>query len=164
MENTNNILVALGFSDYAKDIFNYAAGLALKLEARLIVASVLNSRDVEAVATISAMGYEVDEAHYIESVEKERRKRLNDFIGAGSFPSDRIKTVFKLGHPADELLKIIVSEKIDLVVMGTKGRTDLEHILTGSVAEKLFRHSPAPIVFYRDPKQVEHLKKRIHPD
>ncbi len=46
--------------------------------------------------------------------------------------------------------------------MGVKGRTDLEHILIGSVAEKLFERSPVTVISYRDEKSRQRLKKRIH--
>jgi nucleotide-binding universal stress UspA family protein len=62
----------------------------------------------------------------------------------------------------DEIKKIIVKEKVDLVVMGVKGRTDLEHILIGSVAEKLFHRSPVTIVSYRDEKNRDRLRQHIH--
>jgi len=69
--------------------------------------------------------------------------------------------LIKVGHPVDELLKIIIKESIDMVVMGIKGRTDLEQIFVGSVAEKLFHRSPVPIVSYRNKKIAERLKKRL---
>ena len=75
---------------------------------------------------------------------------------------DAIKLILQVGNPTDELLKIIVKEKVDLVVMGVKGRTDLEHILIGSVAEKLFRSSPVTVVSYRDEKNRDRLRQHIH--
>ena len=75
---------------------------------------------------------------------------------------DSIKLILEVGNPIDELLKIIIDENVDLVVMGVKGRTDLEHILIGSVAEKLFRRSPVTVISYRDEKNRQRLRKRIN--
>ncbi len=164
MKKVDKILVAIAFSEYARGIFDYAAGLAIKLDATLVAVSIINSRDVEAVATITAMGYEVDEAHFLEKIETERRQILKTFVADSDIPPERVKIIFKVGNPIDELLKTIILEEVDMVVMGTKGRTDLEHLLVGSVAEKLFRYSPVPVVSFRDQKQAAYLKKRIHLD
>jgi nucleotide-binding universal stress UspA family protein len=162
MKDIQKVMVALGFFPHAEEIFNYAAGLALKLDADLVVVHVINSRDIAAVTTISGMGYEVDEEHYIENVKKERKIILDGIVKGSSFPTDRIHTIFKVGNPVDELLGFIVEEKADMVVMGTKGRTDLAHILVGSVAEKVFRRSPVPVVSFRDAKTAERMRQRIH--
>jgi len=50
------------------------------------------------------------------------------------------------GDPATEILKIIDSEGIDLVIMGTHGRKGLEHTLFGSAAENVVKKSPAPVL------------------
>jgi nucleotide-binding universal stress UspA family protein len=50
------------------------------------------------------------------------------------------------GDPAQEILKMIVSEAIDLVIMGTHGRKGLEHIIFGSVAENVVKKSPVPVL------------------
>ena len=50
------------------------------------------------------------------------------------------------GDPAQEILKTIESEGIDLVIMGTHGRKGLEHVFFGSVAENVVKKSPAPVL------------------
>ena len=162
MNDFQNILVGLAFSKYCQDVFNYAAGLAGRLEANLILASIIDSRDVEAVRKISSMGYNVDGDHYVEGIRKEREALLEQYFRKSSFPKDRIKTIFRVGHPVDELLKIILQEQVDLVVTGIKGRSEVEYIFTGSVAEKMFRRSPVPVLIYRHREQSERLKQRIH--
>lgn len=55
------------------------------------------------------------------------------------------------GRAVPTLLKTIAEEGPDLVVQGTQGRTGLDHVLLGSVAEKIVRHSPAPVFTTRGP-------------
>lgn len=161
MADFKKLMVAAAFGQYTEGLFLYAADLAAHLNADLIVASVINERDVAAVRRIVDMGYEVDGEHYVSGVKAERQQLLENFIQKSGFPADRIKTIFQVGNPVDVLLKIILQEAVDMVVMGLKGRTDIEHILIGSVAEKMFRRSPVTVVSYRDPVSARRLKKHI---
>ncbi len=162
METVKTIMVALGFSHYCGDLFMYAARLAEKLDADLLVASIINSRDVEAVGRVASMGFEVDGEHYVESVRRERLELLEGYVRESGFPADRVRSIMRVGNPLDELLKITVSEEVQMLVMGVKGRSDLEHIFIGSIAEKLFRRSPVTIVSYRDEKSADRLRRRVH--
>ena len=161
MKDIKKIMVALAFSEYAKDIFNYAVGLAQYAEAELVVVNIINSRDVQAVRKISAMGYDVDGEHYVEGVRTERKAILEKIIKSSGFPPEKISTIFRVGNPIDELLKITVEKDIDLIVSGIKGHTDVEYFFVGSVAEKLFRRSPVPVISYRTKEQAERLRNRI---
>lgn len=162
MDEIKKIMVALGFSEYAEGIFNYADMLAAKFGAELIVANIVNSRDVEAVAVITNMGYDLDPERYIKEIKDERQNAFEEIAKNATLSRDSIKLILEIGNPIDELLKIILDENVDLVVMGVKGRTDLEHILIGSVAEKLFRRAPVTVVSYRDEKSRQRLKNRIN--
>lgn len=155
MSETKKIMMAIAFSKYSQEKFNYAAQMAKDLDAQLIVANVINSRDVEAVSRVESMGYKVDTDEYIKGVEEERRTLLNDIVNKSSFLKEKMKTIFRVGNPFDQLIKIIKEEGIDLVVIGAKGRTDLGHVFVGSVAEKMFRHSPVPVVIYRTKGDVK---------
>ena len=162
MDEFKKIMVALGFSEYSEGIFKYADKLAAKLGAELVVANIINSRDVEAVTAITNMGYDLDPERYIKEVKAERRNAFEKIARDSAVARDSIKLVLEVGNPIDELLKIIIDENVNLVVMGVKGRTDLEHILIGSVAEKLFRRSPVTVVSYRDEKNRQRLRRRIN--
>lgn len=161
MNAIKRIMVAVVFTDYTEELLKYAAQISEALNAGLIVASIINVRDVEAVGTITAMGYEVDSEHYVSGIKEERQQTLDQILNKISFPAEKIRSIIKVGHPAEELLKIAVTEKVDLIIMGIKGRSDLEHVLVGSVAEKVFRRSPVPILSYRDEKNAERLRKQI---
>jgi nucleotide-binding universal stress UspA family protein len=162
MDEIKKIMVALGLSEYAEGIFKYSDKLAQKLGAELIVANVINSRDVEAVTVIKNMGYDLDPERYIKELKEERRNAFEEISQNAALSRDSIKLVLPVGNPIHELLKIIIGENVDLVVMGVKGRTDLESILIGSVAEKLFRRSPVTVVSYRDEKNRDRLRQHIH--
>ena len=161
MEPIKKIMVAVGFTEYSEELLSYATRIAEIVNAELIVASIINRRDVEAVGTVAAMGYEVDSEHYVSGIKEERRQSLDRILQKISFPAEKVRPIFKIGQPADELLKLVIQENVDLVVMGIKGRSDVEHFLVGSLAEKLFRRSPVPILSFRDQKSAGRLKKQI---
>jgi len=161
MSDIKKIMVALDFTSYSKGTFDYAVKIAKNLNAHLVVASIINSRDISAVAMVASMGYDVDGEHYVEGVKTDRENMLNDFIEHSDIQRDHVRVIFRVGNPTIELLKLIVSENVDMIVMGVKGRTDLEHIFVGSVAEKIFRRSPVPVLSHRDDINAERLRKKI---
>ncbi len=163
MDAMNRIMVAVGFNGYAEELITYATRIAGGLSAELIIVNIIHSRDVEAVGTIAAMGFDVDSEHYVSSIKEERQQALDEILEKNSYPVDKIRMIIKTGNPTEELLKLTLNENIDLIIMGIKGRTELRHMLVGSVAEKVFRRSPVPILSYRDEKNAERLKKHIHP-
>lgn len=156
----DKILVPIAFSKYSLGILKYAASLAEPLGAQLLVVNVVNERDLEAVERIAHFGYKVDGEHYVDTLQKEREEELVKLMEELTLPDDQVTFKFKVGDPTDELLKLVVNEKIDLVVMGMKTK-DIRHIFAGSVAERMFRKCPATIVSYRDEDISGKLKKRV---
>jgi len=53
------------------------------------------------------------------------------------------------GHPAETIVRVAAEREADLIVMGTHGRTGLQHVLLGSVAEKVVRLAPCPVLTVR---------------
>jgi nucleotide-binding universal stress UspA family protein len=54
-----------------------------------------------------------------------------------------------VGVPWQEIVRLAVEEHADMIVMGTQGRTGLERLLLGSVAERVIRQAPCPVVTVR---------------
>jgi nucleotide-binding universal stress UspA family protein len=162
LENIEKILVPLAFTDYSQGVFDCAAQMAVKNDASMIVLSIINSRDIESVETIVSMGYDVDAEHYIETIRKDRKQKLNAMADASDIDKDRVKILFKVGKPVDEILKVIRKEAPDLVVMGTRGRSSLKTSIMGSVAEKVFKRSPVNVLSYRDEGVRKSLEKKLH--
>ena len=150
MKKIDRIMAAIAFSKYSQGILEFASQLASRLNCQLIVVNVINIRDMQAISGIESMGYKVDPQEYVRGVEKERREELENMLAKIDIDRSKVRAIFHVGYPLEMLLKTIEEENIDMVVMGPKGRTDLRHVLVGSVAEKMFRHCPVPLVSYRD--------------
>jgi nucleotide-binding universal stress UspA family protein len=158
MNEIRKIMVALAFSPYSEGILGYAGMLARKFDAELVVASVINKRDVKAIKHIVQLGYEVDSNDYVQSVETERRDILNALLRKQGLDEEKVKIIFKVGNPIDELLNAAVAEQVDMIVMGLKAKNEMENLLVGSVAGKIFRYSPITVVSYRD----DDIARRLH--
>jgi universal stress protein A len=68
-----------------------------------------------------------------------------------------------MGDPFEAILKAAKTGGFDLVVMGTHGRTGLAHVLLGSVAERVVRHAPCPVLTLRTPPAVAEGAS-VHPE
>ncbi|PIE57214.1 MAG: hypothetical protein CSA34_00100 [Desulfobulbus propionicus] len=155
-----NIMVPLAFSRYSQGLLEYAADMATSLGAHLYVVNVINGRNLEAVELINHHGYKVDSESYTELILEDRRRKMDEMLAPLTLDDEKVTIAFRIGEPADELLRFVLEEQIDVVVMGVKTR-DIQHMFTGSVAERLFRRCPCTIVSYRDKEISQRLKKRI---
>jgi len=78
---------------------------------------------------------------------EEALTKLHDLIPDDGH--DTWKVLVAAGHPADTIVRVAREENADLIVMGTHGRTGLQHVLLGSVAEKVVRLASCPVLTVR---------------
>ena len=143
------IMVAYDLSEYSVEALKYAASLADSMNAELIIVNVINKRDVDAVQRVEAEFPQVTVQGFIESQKNYRIDHMDKVIKEGSFTHLNHRKVFLIGVPFIELVQAIKDEGADLMVMGTKGRSNLAGVLFGTTAEKLFRRCPVPLLSLR---------------
>lgn len=68
---------------------------------------------------------------------------------AREFPAGRVKAELRPGHPVEAITRVARESAADLIVLSTRGRTSLPRALIGSVAERVVRHAPCPVLTVR---------------
>jgi nucleotide-binding universal stress UspA family protein len=103
-----------------------------------------------AVYVIASTGYTPRNFGWEESLreilEAEAKRAVTFVEEAGKNSGIEVESVILDGHPADRIMGFAEQEDMDLIVMGTLGRTGLDRFLLGSVAEKIVRHSKTPVM------------------
>jgi nucleotide-binding universal stress UspA family protein len=141
MVHVKKILYPTDFSSYSNQAYLYAVGLAEANKASLTVLYVFQGVREAAEA-------ERDE----EQGRKYWRSQLEQIRPAN--PNIPVSHVFLEGDPAAEIARYAADANMDLIVMGTHGRTGLERMLLGSVAEQTLRGAPCSVLIVKLPRGV----------
>lgn len=162
MRIVKTILVAVDVSEYSLPALEYAHQLALLVHAKLLLAvTVVNQLDIYAIKE-ALQSYDEKLCEQIVSEKiSGRREWLDELIQRVNTQAIRTEAIVREGIPHLELLKIIETVKPDLLVMGTKGRSNLADAIVGSCAQKMFRRCPIPLLSFRQGRSDLPPKKRL---
>ena len=86
---------------------------------------------------------------------QDREKKIADLLKEAQCSHVPAVQVVKTGHPAREIVKVVQETGADLLVVGTKGRTNLSDVILGSVAERLYRRSPVTVLSVRGKEHAD---------
>jgi nucleotide-binding universal stress UspA family protein len=143
------ILVPTDFSKYSENAVKYAAAFAEKFGAELHILHVVQDMAVfipEAVLVTPMMTPPIDQ--FKAAAQAALEKVIKDLNLSGL----KVQTEIAQGVPFAEIIRTARDKDVDLIVMGTHGRTGLVHMLLGSVAEKVVRKAPCPVLTVRHPE------------
>ena len=143
----NNILVATDFGEASEAALRYGRELAKRFDATLHVLTVAEN---VAIATLGAETFAAIAPELQHQIEATARQALDEAIidSDNSGPVTR-PIVVTSSSPATAIVDYARDHDINLVVMGTNGRGVVEHFLMGSVAERVVRLAPCPVLTVR---------------
>jgi nucleotide-binding universal stress UspA family protein len=136
------ILFATDFSPWARRAEDYACALACSWRASLTVLSV-----AEFPPGLNP-DYSVNQL-YLGDLLKHASSQLVDFKGRAERRGIAVTTRVATGIPSEEVITVARAEDSDLIVVGTRGKTGLAHVLLGSTAERVIRGAPCPVLTVR---------------
>ena len=120
---------------------------------KILVTTDLSQYSLEALQYAQSFGLLYASRIYLLYVEEHAHRGresgvalLAEFVARNADPDLRLTQVVREGHAAEEITRFAQGENVDLIVMATHGRTGVKHALLGSVAEKVVRYSPVPVM------------------
>jgi nucleotide-binding universal stress UspA family protein len=141
------ILAPTDFSPHAAKAVCYAARLAERLDSELHLLHVLS--EVVPAGPEPLLVPVLPPEYYQETEEESRIALARSFDPAWGHPR-AIEAAVRWDSPVEGVVEYARSLEIDLIVIATHGRTGLSHVLLGSVAERIVREAPCPVLTIRD--------------
>lgn len=146
------ILLAVDFSADSEAAFLWATSAAKRFAVPLVVLHVVHDPE-------SAPGYyaKTDASGRLVPMEEAGRQMLEEFLAKmeahpQAEPGVELRSRMTAGLPANRILEVAADEEAQLIVLGSRGRTGLEHLLLGSKAERVAQLSPIPVTIVKRPR------------
>lgn len=147
MKPVKKILFPTDFSENSNYALDYALELSKKFGARLCILHVIHE-------LIDTTGYYIPNIS-LDQLQRDLVKGAEEMMGkiirekVGDFKD--YETMNIIGLPHIEIMNVAKEKDIDMIVMGTHGRSGIDRVLFGSVAEKVVKKSPCPVLTVRKP-------------
>ncbi|MBT3355234.1 MAG: universal stress protein [Candidatus Scalindua sp.] len=152
MIQLKKILCPIDFSESSQETLQYAIHLMSKDDdATLYLIHVVDNRVIDYGSPFYGQEPSLTMVPLDQTTREELEKKL-----LAEVPEEiqsRVETTILFGVPFVEIIKMAREKDIDLIVIGTHGRTGLAHMLIGSVAEKVVRKAPCPVLSVKSKKK-----------
>jgi len=152
MTTVRSILVPTDFSETSDGALHYAIDMARAFGAQLYL-----------VHVPGGTGENFEANFPVGRFETVARERLSVFLSPEDITRLRPEYAVRIGTPAEEIVRYADTRDVDLIIMGTHGRSGVAHLLMGSVAEHVVRTAPCPVLLVRGPKRAPVTSQAVAP-
>lgn len=146
MIRIKKILVATDFSDHSAIALKYGQEFAKAFSAEVLLCTVVEESGMLSQIPPGGEGY------FPPNMDETRRenaeKHCAELLAETSIENHSVHVV--IGKPFLEIVRLAKTEDVDLIIVGTHGRGAIAHVLLGSVAEKVVRKAPCPVLTVRE--------------
>jgi nucleotide-binding universal stress UspA family protein len=146
MISLKKILVPTDFSEHSNNALKYGCALSEKFDSELHLLHVL--QDLVAMVPEPGLAFPPP-GNYMQELQASAEKALTQLPEESWVRGPSVVRTTRNGPPFVEIVRYAREHEIDLIVIGTHGRGGLAHMLLGSVAEKVVRKSPCPVLTVR---------------
>ena len=142
------ILVPTDFSKHSEYALKVAAQFAKKYDAEILLVHMLElpHQGNDAVSH----GHEIPEIMFFKNA---MLKKMDEFMNKEYLEDVAVSQIIKLEHAFDGVMKVIESNDVDLIIMGSHGASGAKEMFVGSNAEKVVRNSKVPVLVIKDDKK-----------
>ena len=145
MEPISRVLVPVDLGPSSARTVDYAKGLAERFGASLVLMHVVPNPYITAASEL----YVPPPQSYLDELERDARDALHKLLSDSDRQRLKAETVVKVGDPLCEIVDYAKDRPVDLIVMGTHGRSGVAHFVLGSVAERVVRTATCPVLTLR---------------
>ena len=145
MISLKKILCPIDHSDCSKEALKYAVSFAMKDEAKLYLLHIIDIRSFN--DSLVSMSQQIPDKETLEQL----RMKLLDCIPEDIRDDMDVEATVIQGIPFAEIISTAKEKEIDMIVIGSHGRTGISHMMLGSVSEKVVRKAPCPVLTVRQP-------------
>ena len=138
----NQILIAVDLSESSELVIKKGIELAIKMEASVILSSVIPMYVDYLQSQMSMVPTPWDE---IYTAQKEAAIKELTLV-QNKYPQLSIEIFVEVGNAKDVVIEKAIMDKVDYIVVGTHGRTGFSHVVMGSTAEYIVRHATMPVM------------------
>jgi nucleotide-binding universal stress UspA family protein len=147
MLKVERVLVPVDFSEGSDAALEYALGLTHALGGHVDVLHVLESPRYSSDLMVGMAGTTF--SSFEDYARGAATREMESFLARHRSPGPKVHARIDAGDPAHEIVRRAETDRYDLVVMATHGRSGLAHLLVGSVTEKVIRRAPCPVLTVR---------------
>lgn len=147
MINIKKVLFPMDFSENSKYAFDYALDFSKKFGARLYLLHVIH----ELIDTTGFYVPNISLDSLQADLEKGAKEMMDRFCAERMADFKEYESINVIGLPHIEILQVAKDKGIDMIIMGTHGRTGIDRVLFGSTAEKVVKKAPCPVLTVRKP-------------